>query len=42
MVDESTQAARRALGDKFERAWQDGALLDVGGAIELALTTPGS
>ncbi|TML17526.1 MAG: adenylate/guanylate cyclase domain-containing protein [Actinobacteria bacterium] len=42
LVDESTLAARRALGDTFEQAWQAGAELDVGAAVELALTTLGS
>jgi predicted ATPase/class 3 adenylate cyclase len=42
MVDEATQAARRALGDTFEQAWRAGAELDVGAAVELALTTLGS
>jgi tetratricopeptide (TPR) repeat protein len=39
MVDASTQAARQALGDEFEQAWQAGTELDVGAAVELALTT---
>jgi predicted ATPase/class 3 adenylate cyclase len=38
MVNESTQAARRVLGVKFEQAWKAGAELDVGAAVELALT----
>jgi predicted ATPase/class 3 adenylate cyclase len=38
LVDASTQAARRALGDEFEQVWQAGAELDVGAAVELALT----
>jgi tetratricopeptide (TPR) repeat protein len=38
MVDESTQAARRVLGDKFEQVWHAGAELEVGAAVELALT----
>jgi hypothetical protein len=42
MVDESTQAARRALGDTFEQAWQAGAELEVDAAVELALKTLGS
>jgi tetratricopeptide (TPR) repeat protein len=39
MLDDSKQAARRALGDKFEQVWQAGTELDVGAAVELALTT---
>jgi predicted ATPase/class 3 adenylate cyclase len=42
MVDASTQAARRVLGDKFEHVWQTGAELDAGAAVELALATLGS
>jgi hypothetical protein len=42
MLDDSKQAARRALGDKFEQVWQAGTELDVGAAVELALTTFGS
>jgi hypothetical protein len=42
MVDESTEAARRALGDEFERAWRAGTELDAGAEVELALTTLGS
>jgi hypothetical protein len=38
MVGGSTQAARRVLGDRFEQAWKAGAELDVGAAVELALT----
>jgi hypothetical protein len=38
MVNESTQAARRVLGVRFEEAWKAGAELDVGAAVEHALT----
>ena len=41
LLEESTQAARRALGDTFEEAWQSGTELDVSAAVELALTTLG-
>jgi predicted ATPase/class 3 adenylate cyclase len=38
MVGGSTEAARLVLGDRFEQAWKAGAELDVGGAVELAMT----
>ena len=37
LVEASTEAARRTLGDEFERAWASGAELDVDAAVELAL-----
>jgi len=38
LVDEAMQAARQALGDTFDQAWQAGAQLDVDAAVELAVT----
>ena len=38
MAGAATQAARRALDDTFEQSWREGAQLDVGAAVELALT----
>jgi predicted ATPase/class 3 adenylate cyclase len=38
MVDESTEASRRALGGDFDEAWKAGAELGAAAAVELALT----
>jgi hypothetical protein len=38
MVDVSTEAAHRALGNDFEEAWNAGAELGAAAAVELALT----
>jgi predicted ATPase/class 3 adenylate cyclase len=42
VIAESIQAARSALGEEFEQAWLTGAKLDIGAAIELALSSLGS
>jgi len=39
MADRSTQAAREVLGDEFDEVWRTGADVDVGAAVELALTS---
>jgi non-specific serine/threonine protein kinase len=41
MIDEATEAGRRALGDEFEQARAAGAELDVDAAVELALKALG-
>ena len=38
LLDEALEGARTSLGDDFERVWAEGADLDFGGAVELALS----